>query len=71
MKITRCPVCKREMGVYRTDVPVGEQRVLFHKTRGLRCPGFRKPPVIDDALPGVDDYMAQLAVAYNEENGHA
>lgn len=48
-----CSWCGRgEVSVYRTDVPLAEQKVFFHKIRPrasvtkVRCPGTGKPPVV-------------------------
>lgn len=42
-----CSVCgKRGVSVYRTDVPLAEQSVFFHKAAGFRCDGSGRPPVV-------------------------
>lgn len=35
------PVC-----VYRTDVPLEEQKVVRHKFGGIKCPGTGRPPIV-------------------------
>lgn len=71
-----CSACDREwVSVYRTDVPVEEQRVVFHKrdvlithhrggervqyTERARCPGTGKPPVFRSGHDACDGCPCQ------------
>lgn len=48
--LSHCSICDRRIAVYRTDLPVEEQRIVRHK-RELKdggkwvCPGSGRPPV--------------------------
>ena len=59
-----CSVCRLPYKVYRDDVPLHKQRVVFHKrlstmdrTNTVRCPGTKQAPVMSnghDACTGCD-----------------
>lgn len=63
--VRHCSECDREgVSVYATEVPLAEQKVVFHKriTDALeygRCPGSGRPPVIRDGHDRCDGCPCQ------------